>query len=277
VKAVNNQFTQAHSTETATASPTEGTGVCHDSETIDSPRWWLSNHVFHCLTQDGVVLLDAKHNKYYGLDADASKGLSGVVQAWPSIDRQFDPQRPLDTDSVAQTLKMLERIGVVTNREPSGVRMLSFSVDRSQMMEAVGFGTEMDYAIRLSHLLIFLRAYMAALFALKFQTFDAVVRGVKERREQAALSTEGLFDAGKAVELVSIFRRIRHYVFSGSGRCLLHALTLVNFLAAYKQFPLWVIGVTTTPWTAHSWVEQGRFLLDATPERVHAYTVILAV
>ena len=277
MSAINNQFAQAPLSDAAKASVTGRAGVCHDPATIDSPRWRLSNHVFHCLTQDGVVLLDAKNNKYYGLDVDASIGLSHVLHGWARIDQQFDLQRPPDTRRAAQTLTALERIGVVTNEEPSEARLLTISVDRSQMMEAVGFGTEMDYSIRLSHLLIFFRAYAAALFSLKFRSFEAVVRSVRERREQVALQTDVLFDAGKVVEQVSIFRRIRHYVFSGSGRCLLHALTLVNYLAAYKQFPLWVIGVTTTPWTAHSWVEQGRFLLDATPERVHAYTVILAV
>jgi hypothetical protein len=66
-------------------------------------------------------------------------------------------------------------------------------------------------------------------------------------------------------------------VFAAEGRCLLHALTLVKFLNRCGFYPDWVIGVTTQPWAAHSWVQWGSFLLDTTPENVCHYTPIMVV
>jgi hypothetical protein len=66
-------------------------------------------------------------------------------------------------------------------------------------------------------------------------------------------------------------------VFAAEGRCLLHALTLVKFLNRCDFYPDWVIGVTTQPWAAHSWVQWGSFLLDTTPENVCHYTPIMVV
>jgi hypothetical protein len=76
---------------------------------------------------------------------------------------------------------------------------------------------------------------------------------------------------------VDLFRQLRPFVFAAEGRCLLHALTLVNFLASYGLYPDWVIGVATQPWDAHSWVQWGNCLLDSNPEKVCKYTPIMVV
>ena len=48
-------------------------------------------------------------------------------------------------------------------------------------------------------------------------------------------------------------------------------------MSKYAFYPDWVIGVTTQPWAAHSWVQWGGFLLDTNPEKVCAYTPILMI
>ena len=77
--------------------------------------------------------------------------------------------------------------------------------------------------------------------------------------------------------MVDIFRRLRPFAFAVEGRCLLHALTLMRFLGKYQLHPEWVIGVTTQPWGAHSWVQWEHYLLDSNPEKVCGYTPIMMV
>jgi Transglutaminase-like superfamily len=84
-------------------------------------------------------------------------------------------------------------------------------------------------------------------------------------------------DIFRMATMVDVFRQLRCWVFAAEGRCLLHALTLVNFLSAYGLHPEWVFGVSTQPWAAHSWVQWGQFLLDTNPEKVCPYTPILIV
>jgi len=85
------------------------------------------------------------------------------------------------------------------------------------------------------------------------------------------------FPEQRAVELVCLFRRLRPLAFTAKDQCLFHALALVRFLAFYSVFPVWVVGVRTRPWAAHSWVQQGTLLLDSNPEHVCEYTPILSV
>lgn len=97
------------------------------------------------------------------------------------------------------------------------------------------------------------------------------------RRHSAAIDRGYTFNISATCALVDVFRLIRPYFFLAKENCLLHALILVNFLAHYGQFPLWVFGVSSDPWTAHSWVQHDHYLLDCNPESVCGLEPILAI
>jgi hypothetical protein len=78
-------------------------------------------------------------------------------------------------------------------------------------------------------------------------------------------------------ELTNAFARVRPWVFTADGHCLVHALTLVLFLSHYGIYAEWVLGVRTRPWGAHSWVQVGSAILDSTPEKVWDFEPILAI
>jgi hypothetical protein len=122
----------------------------------------------------------------------------------------------------------------------------------------------------------FVSAYCWARCSLAWQPFAVVVDKVRTRKIRGAGGINGC-DPRRTAAMVDIFRRLRPFVFAAEGRCLLHALTLVRFLSQYDFHPEWVIGVTTQPWGAHSWVQWGSFLLDSNPEKVCGYTPIMVV
>jgi len=138
----------------------------------------------------------------------------------------------------------------------------------------LGFGTEFDYPVREAHLLAFLKSYAGALIDLRARSLFAVVHRIGRQKTHCRTSC-GADELDKLAALVSVFRRIRHYFFTGDGKCLLHALTLTRYLGLYGICPTFVIGVRTSPWSAHAWVEHAGHTLDATPEKIRSFHPIL--
>jgi hypothetical protein len=76
--------------------------------------------------------------------------------------------------------------------------------------------------------------------------------------------------------LVSFFK-LRIWFYTADRHCLFDSLVLAVFLTR-NGFPCtFVIGVSTKPFLAHSWVQIGDFVLNDTAEHVQTFTPILAV
>lgn len=61
-----------------------------------------------------------------------------------------------------------------------------------------------------------------------------------------------------------------------SGKCLVRSFLLLRFLRHSGLTAAWVFGVAVWPFKAHCWVEADGVALDDAPERLAAYTPILA-
>jgi Transglutaminase-like superfamily len=256
-------------------------------------------HVYVCATGNGSVLLDLKQNRYFGLGQGESELLAGAVDSWPP------PAWPLtatrdeapEPASIARLCDSLLKDGLLvpgddseapgggsevsgggsesTGARATGLPPSATRVDMKVEFVAVGDELEAHGSMRLADVRNFAAAYLSAWYSLRRRPLSSTVEAVHARklRRQSA----GGFESTRAAELVDIFRRLRPFVFAAEGRCLLHALTLVEFLSFYDLYPDWVIGVTTQPWGAHSWVQSGKFLLDTNPEKVCHFTPILVV
>jgi len=130
--------------------------------------------------------------------------------------------------------------------------------------------------VRLNHIARFAAAFVSARCSLSWRPFIRVVDGVRSAKTRGA-GTGYPSDILAIAALADIFRKLRPFVFTAEGRCLLHALTLVKFLGRYGLYPDWVVAVTTHPWGAHSWVQWGNCLLDTNPDKVCQYTPIMVV
>jgi Transglutaminase-like superfamily len=242
-------------------------------------------HVYVCATGNGSVLLDLKQNRYFGLGQGESELLAGAVDSWPPP--AWPPTATTDEApepaSVARLCDSLLKDGLLvpgggsesTGARATGLPPSTTRVDMKVEFVAVGDELEAHGTMRLADVRNFAAAYLSAWYSLRRRPLSSTVEGVHARKwhRQAA----GGFEITRATELVDIFRRLRPFVFAAEGRCLLHALTLVEFLSFYDLYPDWVIGVTTQPWGAHSWVQSGKFLLDTNPEKVCHFTPILVV
>jgi hypothetical protein len=124
--------------------------------------------------------------------------------------------------------------------------------------------------------MVFVSSWVQVQAMLRFSTFETIVARARRAKDASAAR----YDSRGIAELrekVSLFRRIKPFFFSSKDQCLLHSLVLIEFLAHWRIFPTWVVGLTTDPFLAHSWVQHGEYVVDSTPAEVAHFTPILTV
>ena len=77
------------------------------------------------------------------------------------------------------------------------------------------------------------------------------------------------------IEAAARFHRWAPYA-PVSGKCLLRSFMLLRLLRAKGLDALWVFGVRTWPFQAHCWLQCEDLVLDDQPDRVRAFTPIMA-
>jgi hypothetical protein len=118
-------------------------------------------------------------------------------------------------------------------------------------------------------------AFVRAAAALRLRRLERVAAEIAKRK--AAHASQEEIDVETARQLAMIFRALRPFFYTAYGKCLLDSLVLIEFLAAYDLFPIWVIGVRPMPFAAHSWVQIARFILNGSPEYARAFAPIMAI
>jgi hypothetical protein len=240
----------------------------------DPPRYFMASSVFVCATRRGAVFLDLTHNRYFGLGCSDALTLSRHVHEFPKSDYWND-----SSTSEASTNSLLESFltaGILTSRAPDAREVVSTQVHLHGALVSIGDEIVRRMPVRVRHIVAFSFFLAWSAVALRWLPLRSVARKVYRRRS-AAIARGYRFDLSRTSELVYVFRAIRPFFFSADGHCLLHALTLVNFLGHYHEFPVWAFGVTSDPWTAHSWVQQDSFLLDSSPDKVCHLDFILGI
>jgi len=249
-----------------------------DRTSASHRRYFLGELVFACATRHGVVLLDLKCNRYLAVGCLDSLSLSECVEGFPRNEHWADSAAQTQARNSPQT-RLLESLvdgGILAAEKPATRDIVCADIALDGDLVSIGEEIMEKCYVRATDVVSFLIHFLGSAASLRCRPLRSVVRRVYRRR-CAAIASGYTFNLSRASELVDKFRSIRPYVFLARDNCLLHALALVNYLAAHGEFPAWVFGVTTDPWTAHSWVQQERFLLDSSPEAVCSLEPILAV
>jgi len=259
---------------------------------MESISFWIPAHVHVCTTTDGSVLLDLKRDRYLGLGREETELLAAVLAEWPKPRWESTPLRILPgSEGEKRALSLCESLagdGLLVRdtefgsrsaeRSESENRRLREGAGQDMRREWISIGDELEALGRVGmrDIVNFLWGYLWVRGSLALRPFSATVESVRALKTRAAISGS-TWQVYRVAELVEVFRRLRPLFFAAEGHCLLHALTLVKFLSRYDFHPEWMIGVTTQPWGAHSWVQWGNFLLDTNPEKVCGYVPIMAV
>jgi hypothetical protein len=256
-------------------------------EGVYSGRYAIAPDVHVCVTDNGSVILDLNRDRYLGMNREQTELLAMAVPGWPTPIWERLPENAcrtseLDPDADSECRGLVNE-GVLIQTVideglvPARDRVGDGQVRRDMRGEWISIGDEIEVSsvIGFRDVVHFAAAFAWARCSLAWRPIISTVRSVKTRKAAANLDLD--WNPQQVTALIDAFRTLRPYVFSPEGRCLLHALTLVRFLSHYGFYPEWVIGVSTQPWGAHSWVQWDRFLLDTNPEKVCGFTPILAV
>lgn len=230
--------------------------------------YWLPAHVFVCWPTT-AVLLDLKRNRYFGLPLQESEELQRLLSPGAAV---IDGKSSAASRSLADDL--LES-GLLL-REPPSMRIVPGSARLDGDLTSFGYERRRSVAVRVHHVANHARACTWARFAVSLRSFYSVACEVSDRKH-ARSNARTAIDTEQLLELVSVFQQLRALTFTSKDKCLFHALAMTRFLSLYDVFPTWAIGVRTTPWAAHSWVQYENLLLDATPEHVVDFTTILCI
>jgi len=242
------------------------TGVANSK--ISTCNYWLPAHVFVCWPTN-AVLLDLKRNRYFGLPLQESEELQRLLSPVAAVidGKSSDTSRALAHDLLESGLLL---------RQPPTTQIVPGSAQLDGDLTSFGYERRRSVAVRSHHVANHARACTWARFAVSVRSFYSVACEVSDRKH-AKSNGRTAIDTEPLLELVSVFQQLRALTFTSKDKCLFHALAMTRFLSFYDVFPTWAIGVRTTPWAAHSWVQYENLLLAATPEHVVDFTPILCI
>lgn len=220
--------------------------------------FFLSKHIFLCRSDDCVILLDLKRNKYLSLSRDDAFALSGLVHGWPVSTNQIHPSvSEADASSIAREL--LKQKILTTDAAKGKEATVTRSVTPTKsLVDDPGFPCEPRSYWRLPFVI---SASMAAKYHLAARSLEWIVCRVKHRR-LARNAGHPRADDVRTRELVALFSYVRPLLFTAKNACLLESLALINFLASAGVFPNWVFAVQPEPFAAHCWVQVGQTVLN---------------
>ncbi len=232
----------------------------------------LPKHVCACRTDDGIVFLDTRHDRYFGLGGECASALVNAICNWPGHPPNSGSEAlslPHELREVANAL--IER-GLLAQGDINQIPNARALVPRLAMRSPTVTATR-GRAIRLIDVAHFLTAYFKAAWLLQRRSLEFIESSLSSARQRVKAPPR--IDVDGAVELAWVFFKLRRWVFSEKNRCLLNALSLVYFLRYYGYYPHFVVGVKTGPFAAHSWVQQEHLVLDGEPASVCHFVPIL--
>ncbi len=247
---------------------------------------FLSRHVHLCVTEDHVVLLDLRQDRYLALGDAESRALAARIPGWPipgdstarALAGSADGPK---SDSLLRTLiaKRILTSDPELGRVPSSIevaRPAQVLVETVLAHTLLEDGVTVRPAAGIRELAKLVASCVVAASSLRWNSIEATVQRVRARRERYSGRSASL-DLERARELVRAFVWLRPFVYSARDECLLDSLTLVEFLAWHDIFPLWIFGVRTGPFAAHCWIQYEDVVFNDSAEHARGYVPIMAV
>jgi hypothetical protein len=265
--------------------------VAHAARALDSALtrgiyrsvqlYLLAPHVYTCVTDDHVVLLDLQRDKYVGVDREQMASLAGCVKGWPlGGPTPLPGSQATDAEAIpnprgeAVVGKMLAA-GMLTTDPAVGKEAKPVEMPRAELA-LVEEDLETQPRVTFTHVVRFVRATAITSLVMKVRHIEAVIAAARKSKSAAAHSARPL-DIEAAREAVGAFIRLRPLLFGAQDACLFDSLALMRFLSYYGIYPTCVIGVQTGPFGAHCWVQHEAVVFNDAPEYVRRYTPILTV
>ncbi len=252
--------------------------------------WCLNPDVYACLSNERMVFLDLRHDRYFCLSREQTQKLHALVtpSACITVRSETVPGAAAPASSMTPVASLIKR-GILTPCpiEQAGERnagvITPFSIDGqvklAQKNLLDGYRLQ-DTPLKAFDIWNFLASSATAGSLLRHSQIKAIVERVKDRKDPAhpLLGTSQISHANlsRTRHIVSLFYQLRPF-WRRDYLCLFDSLALVEFLHRYDLYPAWIFGVTVEPFAAHCWVQDEHFIYNDTCEAVRHYTPIMMV
>ncbi|MGH8032381.1 MAG: lasso peptide biosynthesis B2 protein [Luteimonas sp.] len=238
---------------------------CAPSSRVTPVYMRIGAHV--CIAGDYVVILDTASGKYLGIAIAEARGIGPWVVGWPLSDGVTDGE------SMPPLVRRLLQQGVMTTDASAGQAAVPVSV----RMRDVWLGdrrAQTAPALQLAHVGRFLRAVLVAAVSLRCLSLERILSRARRRKRQHRSQA---IDPDQLTQLMTVYGRLRPFLYGTENACMLHCMAVLEFLAPYGIVPDWVIGVRAHPFCAHSWLQVDEQVLTDSPLHVCRMTPILFI
>jgi hypothetical protein len=235
------------------------------------PTYFLSAQAYCCEFDDGAIILDLRGGTYLGIDAEHLPSLKACVGNWPnSLINRSTTANSADFERLIAAL--LARKIITTNPERSHKLDLDYPATTPARLD----WTARQPRISIGQILQFSGSLLLVLLSPKRKRLAFVFAWIRRRqlsihRDDNSMTSEAIGD------LLNAFFRLRLWFYTAYRHCLFDSLVLGVFLTRHMVPSTVVIGVSTKPFAAHSWVQIGECVLNDTVEHVQTFKPILAI
>lgn len=219
----------------------------------------LRDDLFYCIAGGNSVFLDMVSDRYFGLPLKANATFQKLASGNPLVAADQDQ---LDV--------LLNHHIIVPDQTMAGLPPPNEIVPRVCW--------DLSTPRRRPTMTICARAVVAELSSartLRRRRLREVKRLIEARRALISIDRLGTLD-GPVGDIAEAFEWSR-LIFSSKDRCLVRSLAFVSVCIDLRQDVSLVLGVTTSPFAAHCWVQRDDCVLNDTVERVRPFTPILVV
>jgi hypothetical protein len=234
---------------------------------------FLSEHSYCCEFDDGAIILDIRTGTYVGVHAENLPVLRILIGNWPcssGFDRDATPTESAVSENLIAHL--LAR-GIVTN-SPTPERALTTISAREEL--SITGSEPAPRRVPVTQVFQFVISLLAVVIRHKDTKLASLLDWL--RRRQCSIRRHGpAVTTDEVQKLVASFFRLRIWFYTADRRCLFDSLVLAIFLTQKRIPCTFMIGVSTKPFLAHSWVQAGTFVLNDTAEHVQMFTPILSI
>lgn len=221
-------------------------------------QYRLPQHVFVCALDETCVWLDTRADRFRGTSKRENSYLGAIVEGWPE-DIACCWREGGTIREARDFAESLVRIGLLTRsaKRSKPVTVPRIETPKQSLPVDTGDRRQVFWQDRRK----FAMSSLATLATLKCGSLQLALETVAKRKVSGAASSQEV-RWQEVRDLVYAFMWMRTGVYSAKRKCLFDSINLASFLASYGIFAELVIGVSESPFHAHSWLQRGDTVLN---------------
>lgn len=221
-----------------------------------------------CFLDGDAVLLDLRSARYFSI---SSRFLPSILHRLHGAPQTAITRASVSDEEAHSFLETLIKDEVLTTTK---ARDITAAIS-PQIIIGSSFHPDIaQYTYSFEDLWTLIISVCVAKFSMSSARLHWVIRNTRKLKSSL---TGKLSLAPDSYTLSGKFLRMRTWFYTAHNYCLLDSLTLAQFLLRRRISATLVLGIETSPFGAHAWVQIGDVVINDSVEVVRRYTPILVV